>query len=151
MWLAFICILLTLYSLWQEVCFNYLTMLWCNQVTLSRQRWILSSSALQTPWCKLQGIAHGHIPLPKTQYQQAFRCQRQPMVRQSHPIIKRTCSKIHDYSCPLTHHKEFRVRWDWGTEMQQKCHKKTKLNYICVFLFLTVSLVVKMFLQYWFN
>jgi len=94
---------ITLHSLWHDVCFNYSNILRCNQVALSRQRWLLSSCAQQTPWCKLQGTVDGHIQLPKRQYQQV--CQRQPMVRQNHPTIKRTCSKIHNYTSPLSHHK----------------------------------------------
>ena len=105
MWLAFICILLLLHSLWHAIYFNYSNILRCNQVALSRQRWLISSCAQQTPWCKLQGTVDGHIPLPRRQCQQV--CQRQPMVRLNHPIIKRTCSKIHNYTSPLTRHKEF--------------------------------------------
>ena len=94
MWLAFICILLTLQSLCHEYIFKYLNILRCIQVELSRQRWLLSSWPQQTPWCKLQGIPHAHIPLPKRQYQQV--CYWQPMVHQNRPTIKHICSKIYD-------------------------------------------------------
>jgi hypothetical protein len=76
------------------------------------QRCLLSSRAQQTLWCKLQGTAEFHIPLPKRKYQQV--CYWQPMDRHHRPKIKRTCSKMHNYYCALTRHREFSVRWEWG-------------------------------------
>jgi len=78
---------------------NYLNILRFIQLALSRQRWMLSSCAQQTPWCKLQGIAHGHIPFPNRQYQQVYHWQ--PMVRKNHPKINRTwnvCVYIYIYN-----------------------------------------------------
>ena len=124
-WLLFVfCYIYILYDM-TYVC-NYLNMLRFIQVVFSRQHLLLSSLAQQTLWCKLQGTPHGHIPLPKRQYQQV--CYWQPVDRQNHPITKRTCSKIHNYYFPLTRHKELRVRWEWGAEIQQKNHTKSKIN-----------------------
>jgi hypothetical protein len=129
MWLAFICILLPLHCVCHDLFFNYLMMLRRIQVALSsQQHYLLSSCPQQTPWCKLQGTAHGHIPLPKRQYQQV--CYWQPMDRQNLPKIKRTCSKIHNYHYPLTRHRELKIVADWGAYMKQKTNLKRK--YICV-------------------
>jgi hypothetical protein len=67
--------------------FNYFSRLQSIIVEFSRdQRCLLSSCAQQTPWCTLQGTVHGHIPLPRTQCQQA--CYWRLEVRQSHPETK---------------------------------------------------------------
>jgi len=70
--LAFIGIQLTLQTLCHEYVLNYLNSLRCINVTLSRQRWLLSSCKQKTLLRKLLGIADGHIPLPKRQHQQDF-------------------------------------------------------------------------------
>ena len=135
MWLAFICILLPLHSPWNDVWFNYVNMLQFIQMSLPRQRWLVSSCAQQTPWWKFQGTVDGHIPLPKRRYQQV--CYWQPMDHQSHPIIKRICSKIHNYYCPLN----LKRNSEWDETEGLKCNKKsheTKL-YMCL-LFVAVSL-----------
>jgi hypothetical protein len=106
-WLLFV--LYYIYILYDMIYgFSYLNMLRFIQVALSKKHLLLSSCAQRTLWCKLQGIAHGHIPLPKRQYQQV--CYWLPVDRQNHPITKRTCSKIHNYYFPLVRHKELRVR-----------------------------------------
>jgi hypothetical protein len=111
---------------------NYFNMLRFIQVEFSRQRCLLSSCAQQTLWCKLQGTADGHIPLPKRQYQQV--CHWQPMDRQNHPTTKRTFGKTHNYYCPLTRHKEFRFRLDSGVEMQQKKSHENQTIFVSAYL-----------------
>ena len=119
--------------------FNYLNIMQCIQVALSIERWLLSSRAQQTPLCKLQGIADGHIPLSKRQYKQV--CYWQPMVHQNHPTIKYKRSKIHNtYSyCPLTCQKKFGGKWTWRADMKQQ-NITLKQNNVCVCEFVGVSL-----------
>ena len=120
------------------------------QMALSRQRWLVSSCAQQTPWWKFQGTVDGHIPLPKRRYQQV--CYWQPMDRQSHPIIKRTFSKIHNYWCPLTPQKEFRVRWDWGAKVQHKITRNQTIyvSAFCGSLFRQLKCFYNMALIKWY-
>ena len=52
--------------------FKYSNILRCIAVALSRQLCPLSSRKKQTTWRKLQGIADGHILLPRRRHQQDF-------------------------------------------------------------------------------
>jgi hypothetical protein len=102
--------------------FNYLNIMRYIQVALSRQHYLLSSCTQQTLLRKLQGIADGHIPLPKRQYQQVSYWQT--VDRQNHPIIKRTCSKIRYYYSP------WHVTWNSKSDETDglKCNKKSQGN-----------------------
>jgi hypothetical protein len=108
-WLLFVFFYLyILYAM--SYVFNYFKMLRCTQPALSRQRYSLSSCTLQTLSCKLQGTAHGHIPLPKRKYQPV--CHLKPMDCQNHPKVKRTCSTVHNNHYPVTRHGELKIRAD---------------------------------------